>query len=492
MPEKTFFVLEEMPNIFPTPTYDFMEIRHVNRFLSERLGTANRLTESVTIYNKKICSICFVPDEFEALAKDMLDFYLTEPEKVGRLHKEVIDESTSFFRYIDSFLEQLKNTGTKEDLFTLWYESYLKYAAVHIYGWPHTLIDFKDNLFSNHLLGYLENLKKAGADLDISETFALLTTPTEQDTVLAREKADFKIILNHAKTITINNLESDEKIDRMLTEHANKYCWVGFCFTGPEWDKKHFMDALKHELQEGKEEKSKQQLKEGQHQAFKRLNIDDKHQQLFRFAQELVHGKEYRKDSMFYYFWALDKLIDKLAALLNIDKAKLRFLYPEELPGIKWSEDIRKTLEMRTEFNIQHITLDKELILSTGKAREYLDTLSFEKVDHDFTELKGMVAQPGKVTGKVKIVITSDDMPKLEKGDILVSISTNPDLVPAMKRAAAIITDVGGITSHAAIVSRELGVPCIVGTKTATKTFRDNDLVEVDTSKGIVKKLSDQ
>ena len=74
-------------------------------------------------------------------------------------------------------------------------------------------------------------------------------------------------------------------------------------------------------------------------------------------------------------------------------------------------------------------------------------------------------------------------------GDVLVSVATTPSIVTAMKKAAAIVTDQGGLTCHAAIVSRELGVPCVVGTKIATASLKDGDLVEVDAMKGIVRKL---
>lgn len=80
-------------------------------------------------------------------------------------------------------------------------------------------------------------------------------------------------------------------------------------------------------------------------------------------------------------------------------------------------------------------------------------------------------------------------MKKFQKGDILVSVATDPDIVPAMKKAAAIVTEQGGITSHAAIVSRELGIPCIIGTKIATRVLKDGDMVEVDANKGTVKKI---
>ena len=80
-------------------------------------------------------------------------------------------------------------------------------------------------------------------------------------------------------------------------------------------------------------------------------------------------------------------------------------------------------------------------------------------------------------------------MGKMEKGNIMVAHTTFPALIPAMKKAAAIVTDDGGITCHAAIVARELKIPCVVGTKIATQVLKDGDLVEVDADKGIVKIL---
>ena len=69
---------------------------------------------------------------------------------------------------------------------------------------------------------------------------------------------------------------------------------------------------------------------------------------------------------------------------------------------------------------------------------------------------------------------------------------TRPDFMPLMRKAKAVITDEGGITCHAAIVSRELGIPCIIGTKIATKVLKDGDMVEVDANKGIVRKIKEE
>ena len=100
--------------------------------------------------------------------------------------------------------------------------------------------------------------------------------------------------------------------------------------------------------------------------------------------------------------------------------------------------------------------------------------------------LKGLPASPGIASGKVKIIKSQKELGKIKKGDILVTEMTDPDMVPAMKKAAAIVTDKGGVTSHAAIVSRELGVPCVVGTREATKKLKEGQIVTVDGAKGEV------
>ena len=101
-------------------------------------------------------------------------------------------------------------------------------------------------------------------------------------------------------------------------------------------------------------------------------------------------------------------------------------------------------------------------------------------------QLKGSVACKGFVKGYIRILMGHDQISLLKDGEILVSPMTIPDFLPAMKKAAAFVTDEGGILCHAAIVAREMQKPCIVGTKFATKIFKDGDLVEVDANKGLV------
>lgn len=103
------------------------------------------------------------------------------------------------------------------------------------------------------------------------------------------------------------------------------------------------------------------------------------------------------------------------------------------------------------------------------------------------TELvRGLGASPGVATGMVRVLSSPAEASKMRAGEVLVTTTTTPDWAPIMRRAAAIVTDAGGMTSHAAIVSRELGIPCVVGTREGTRTLRDGTVVTVDGSSGVV------
>ena len=100
--------------------------------------------------------------------------------------------------------------------------------------------------------------------------------------------------------------------------------------------------------------------------------------------------------------------------------------------------------------------------------------------------VKGETASRGVYAGKVKIIKDISELNKIEKGDVMVTKMTTPDMVPAMQKAGAIVTDEGGMTCHAAIVSREMGIPCIVGTEIATKVLHDEQEITVHATRGIV------
>lgn len=180
----------------------------------------------------------------------------------------------------------------------------------------------------------------------------------------------------------------------------------------------------------------------------------------------------------------------------NITKSDLRaYDFPEIEKLIKFGKklDLQK-MEIRKKGFLKHLIQGKILTYEGEKAQQVLNKLIQTK--KEAKELTGMVASKGHAVGKVIILSyrNSEDhsakIKKMEKGDIIITEMTRPNIIPACENAGAIITDEGGILCHAAIVSRELGVPCVIGTKEATSSFKDGDFVEVDAIKGKVKKIT--
>ena len=122
----------------------------------------------------------------------------------------------------------------------------------------------------------------------------------------------------------------------------------------------------------------------------------------------------------------------------------------------------------------------------TGKAIEYKEERKVDPTKSAKFILEGLAASPGVASGPVKIINNAKEIGNIKQGDVLVADMTNPDYVPAMKRACAVLTNSGGRTSHAAIVSRELGVPAVVGSKNATTMLKNGEIITVDGFSGRV------
>lgn len=127
-------------------------------------------------------------------------------------------------------------------------------------------------------------------------------------------------------------------------------------------------------------------------------------------------------------------------------------------------------------------------VTTMKKEGEHLQVANAENKVEGLGEaiLTGLPASQGIVSGVVRIILSPNELEKINTGEILVTKMTDPDYVPAMRKAIAIVTNEGGITSHAAIVSREMGIPCIVGTEHATELLKDGDMITVDAVRGTV------
>jgi len=221
----------------------------------------------------------------------------------------------------------------------------------------------------------------------------------------------------------------------------------------------------------------------------KKLDISGKWLTLFNAFGDFMVTKIYRRYSQIYAIYRMQPILDEIAMRLKITGMQVRLMMTKEIGDALQGKMDRKVIEKRTEPFVYFVEGANERIFMGKEADKLIKEV--ESQEHEeVNELKGQTGCVGKAKGVVRQIIRPNDMVKMNKGDILVSIATDPDILPAMKKAAAFVTEQGGVTSHAAIVARELNIPCVIGTKIATKVFKDGDVVEVDAYKGIVKKVS--
>ncbi|MFA5155578.1 MAG: PEP-utilizing enzyme [Patescibacteria group bacterium] len=115
--------------------------------------------------------------------------------------------------------------------------------------------------------------------------------------------------------------------------------------------------------------------------------------------------------------------------------------------------------------------------------------LAHLKIDYSVKHLSGMAACPGTAQGRAVVVMTSSDYKKIKSGDILITPMTKPDIIAYLKKVKGIVTNDGGALSHASIISREMKIPCITGTKYATDIIKDGEMLKLSATKGLVEKI---
>ena len=189
--------------------------------------------------------------------------------------------------------------------------------------------------------------------------------------------------------------------------------------------------------------------------------------------------------------YAFRPILTKVAEVMGITYDDIIWLSHEEiLDGIRGQGTVSpETIASRKKGWGAILTEKKSEIFEGGKLAKMLDVFVEKQNDTIVTEFSGTPASKGYAKGRVRIIFVPHRINDFNKGDVLVAPETTPDFVLHMKNAAAILTDQGGITSHAAIISREMHIPCIVGTKIATQVLKDGDLVEIDADNGIVRIL---
>ncbi len=432
-------------------------------------------------------------DSFE-VAESVLTALLQRPKFGNDLNKNIIAWSYKLIGFAKKTSKVKLQSCSKKELWNLYKEHDSIHTKLYSYGWLPVAVDMFHNNFTKKLKSYL--YKICDSKEQAEQSFIVFTTPTAK-TLVAKEREGFLKIYDgyFKKTRKIS-----PKLITELTKHANAWGHLGYIYAGnvEPFGVDHYVKEMRDlaaanvtgsELLD-REYRQLQKTKKEQQKLYQKLKVSPQFRNLFKIAQEFALTKLVRRHAQLLDLYIMHTtLLVEIAKRLKLTRFQVQFMLMEDVKNaLMYNKYDKAALIERLKECILYTEKNFEAVF-LGRQMESLKKNFKKPKVSNIHEVLGQTAQPGIAKGKVKIVIRAKDMAKMNKGDILVSIATDPDIVPAMKKAGAIVTEQGGITSHAAIVSRELGIPCVIGTKIATKVFKDGDMVEVDANKGVVRKI---
>ena len=404
--------------------------------------------------------------------KLMLKFYYQEyPKNLSSLTNQ------KFLNWVDNFYKLYENKVVFPGLI----DGYMFYADKRL----NTLL--RDFCVKNNISNY-------------PKIFSILSSQIKPSFIIKQQKDLKKIIRLIPKNNLEKSLKINKKIAKLINNHLLIYSWTKSGYFGYQ---EYTIKDIKKEIKELSTKKHLPRLGKAGENPFQSLEKNKtakaKFIKKYKFTPEIIAisratelllaWQDQRKIYTLTFVTLLEKSLKEINKRTKIDLELLRYCQTNELKNILTDKFNKDELKKRKKSSLFIYQKGKTQKIITGKrAKNILNNIKAEK-PKKIKEIKGISACLGKVTGKVKIIKSAKYINKIKHGDILVAPMTRPEHLTGMKKVVAIVTDDGGITCHAAIMSRELNIPCIIATKIATQVLKDGDRVEVNANKGIVKIL---
>ncbi len=489
---------------------------------------------------KKFCGGMMFDPSIMEITRDSLNWYVqvADFDEVGRRSLAKMRGDKHFVKWLEEntlatgaelrrACEKVKERNEKADgglakagngeLAEFYEKIFRGYIDICYYG-IYVMIAEVHNLYLTKALQQLvrHKTRELGFPGLEQDYFDVLTFPKKETETAEMKRSAFQIAALAAAdekagaALKKNDLREAERalansrtLDKLVENHVSRYCWVNYGYGGPALTRASFVEEIaaivrgsNPEAELKTLERRQSEIEEKRAAFTKQLNLTDDEAHLLKVGATASFLKTYRKELMSFACFALDLLSAETAKRFGLALGAVRACTKDEIPAmLRGGADAvpdKAKLKERQEY-CGYVTVDEDAyeILYGDDVRSLIKRVAVktEAVSDEVKIIKGHTACKGFVRGFVKVINTVSDMYKMDHKNVLVSVQTNPELVPVMKKAAAIVTDLGGITCHAAIVSRELGVPCVIGTRIATKVLHDGDLVEVDATNATVKKL---
>lgn len=338
-------------------------------------------------------------------------------------------------------------------------------------------------------------------------TYKSYTTVQEEnllrlaDKILARGKLAKKFSRGSVNQLTDYLKLREPDFWRLLRQHTKKYFWLLNSYAETkELTEEYFLTAIKDILAKGFTRAAiKKMIKinasqlRGFKQAVRKLEKDlafsAEEKKLVEFIDYFTFFQDERKAISLKTNHYTDLFLKEVARRAHLHYDLAKYLIPVEYEMVLKGKFPLQSFNLRKKhFSLLFWAKGLEVLQgepSRKKEEEILGAADAKRVN----ELEGTRAMGGRVTGRVRKIKQLSELSTMQPGEILVTTMTSPDFIVAMKKAAAVITDQGGVTCHAAVISRELGIPCVIGTSVATRVLNTGDLVEVRANHGLIKIL---
>lgn len=532
-----WMLAEDIPNI----DFFFSQI-WLSNFVNEFSRFTGRAYKKILcIYRGYHLWFYYGERDSNAVGQNIVNKIIKNPHFAKRINKNILIWADKLRTYVEKLpQENLKKFSNRQ----LWkfIEGQDKiHTDYYCWAWIPVAVDMFHNNLTNTLKDYLRSIKISEEKLN--EYLVILTQPTKKSLIqieqeeflkigqeVQKDKTQYKIFLElfkkfKEKDVKLFGYKTHSKeyeklfekkvseikdrisprIYKLLEAHYLKYFYMKYLFTEKQgvYNFDHYLKELVR-LVVGEDLKKKYQKMQSEFKKniqkrnvlIKKLRIDSRWRIIFDAFGDFMVTKIYRRYAQVYAVYRMEVILREIAKRLRLTLMQVKFMLPQEIKLALLQKNFSthfvrskfNEIRKRAKFCVYYAEKNNDLVFIDKKARN-LAKLVQEAKTEKVKEIYGQCGCVGRAKGQVKIINESRDMQKMKKGDVLVSIMTQPDLVPAMKKASAIVTEQGGVTSHAAIVSREMRIPCVIGTKIATKVLRDGDVVEVDATKGVVKKI---
>lgn len=378
--------------------------------------------------------------------------------------------------------------------------------ALYKYARLPEALDRGESHFTNYLLEYLRSRELSASAC--AEAFDLLSQPA-LPSVLAQEILEFDDIVAAARSRVLalppslgpfraRMLLSPDLLRRLVT-HRQKWQFLPYHGYGGR-ELASLNQYIERLLQQSRQPEMLADLAglasrcaqagPARQVLLDRLQIDIPHRALFEAYPEIGAVKLYRRYAQLKNFYYLDMLLAEIARRLDVSEWTIRCMLPEEILAALRARRVKNSAFRERLDGCVFASLDGHECIVTGeraaKLRDWVKPHAHP--DREPNVLRGVVASRGQAAGPCKVIIRADDCRSgFEKGAIVVSESTDPDLVHFLRAAGGVLTEQGGVTSHAAIICRELGIPTIIGIDGLLERVRDGDWVEIDAERGTVR-----